>query len=84
MNDFKIYIENELERNFPVTSEKGFFTYFYEWVGDDQKDNEGANYLFERYLGIRNGQFIFSKITGKTNIGELDSGVKKYADYKKW
>jgi len=35
MKDFKIYIENVLERNFPVTSEKGFFTYLYEWLDDE-------------------------------------------------
>ena len=39
MSDFKIYIEKVLERNFPVTSEKGFFTYLYEWIADEYEDN---------------------------------------------
>ena len=46
MADFKIYIEKVLERNFPVTSEKGFFTYLFEWIGDEYEDNQGAKYLY--------------------------------------
>lgn len=71
MSDFKIYIEEVLERSFPVTSEKGFFTYLYEWIADEQKDNEGAKYLYNKHFGIRNGQMIFSKVIGKTETKSL-------------
>lgn len=84
MKDFKYYIENTLERNFPVTSEKGFFTYLYEWLGDDQKDNEGAQYFIDKYFGIRNGLMIFSKVTAKTDLDDLEAGAVKLVEYKKW
>ena len=35
MQDFKKYVEVELERTWPITSNKGFMTYLYRWIGQE-------------------------------------------------
>lgn len=68
MLDFKKYVEVELERTWPISSNKGFMTYLYKWIGDEYNDNEGAQYLVKKGFGIKNGDIIFSQILAKTDV----------------